>query len=73
MHISDFSQSVCMCSTCEDMKAQQFLGVQVVWILSNRVVKSLFSEFYYTTMYKVGKNSLYDKDIVKVKMASCSI
>ena len=59
MHVSDFSQTLYMYSTCGDMKPQQFLGAQVVWLLSNRVVKLLFSEdFYCTLMYKVGNNSL---------------
>ena len=50
-HISDFSQALCMCSARGDMKPQQLLGAQVVWLLSNKVVKLLFSEdFYYTSM-----------------------
>ena len=58
-HVSDFSQTLCMCSTYRDMKPQQLLGAQFVWFLSNRVVKMLFTEdFYCTSMYKVGSNSL---------------
>ena len=38
-HVSDFSQTLCMCGTCGDMKPQQLLGAQVIWLLSDRVVK----------------------------------
>ena len=36
-HVPDFSQILYTHSVCGDMKPQQFLGAQVVWLLGNEV------------------------------------
>ena len=38
-HFSDFSQTLYVHSMCSDVKPYQFLGAQVVWLLSIEVVK----------------------------------
>ena len=38
-HVPDFSQILYTYSICRDMKPQQFLGAQVVWLVGNEVAK----------------------------------
>ena len=71
--VSDFSLTLYTHSMCGDIKPQRFLGGQVVWLRSNEVAKlQLFVNFSHTLRYKMNNISMWEQDITKLNIYSCS-